>query len=185
MKLRKKQLPESLSPRSEAKAADPHLPCDGCAHSASGAPFPGHPSGERPCSFCVRNPNGPNPDILFPSGDIVDAPLEVSSYVNRVRQYKGKRGEGIWYDGTPAYKTPMDCYIATDRFQQQKIFDQLDRVETGDLKVKGRDMLWHVFELDEPVDVGLGHPEAYCCEGGPAPGGHAWTCICFLGISYG
>lgn len=48
--------------------ADPQRPCDGCAHSASGAPFPGHPSGERMCSYCTRNPEqehvGPPPGNL-------------------------------------------------------------------------------------------------------------------------
>ena len=31
------------------------LVCSGCSHSAAGAPFPGMPSGERPCCFCIRN----------------------------------------------------------------------------------------------------------------------------------
>jgi hypothetical protein len=31
--------------------------CYGCAHSAASEPFPGRPSGERPCCFCIRNPN--------------------------------------------------------------------------------------------------------------------------------
>jgi hypothetical protein len=35
--------------------ADPELPCFGCANSASSVPYPGRPSGERPCCFCKRN----------------------------------------------------------------------------------------------------------------------------------
>lgn len=38
---------------------DGGLECHGCAHSASGAPKPGQPSGERPCCSCVRNPERP------------------------------------------------------------------------------------------------------------------------------
>lgn len=35
---------------------DPGLVCYGCAHMASNAPFPGHPSGESACMTCIRNP---------------------------------------------------------------------------------------------------------------------------------
>lgn len=30
------------------------LVCYGCAHSASSQPYPGCPSGERPCGSCIR-----------------------------------------------------------------------------------------------------------------------------------
>ncbi|MFH0806076.1 MAG: hypothetical protein V1901_04325 [Patescibacteria group bacterium] len=33
------------------------LYCYGCAHSSSIEAFPGKPSGERPCCFCIRNKN--------------------------------------------------------------------------------------------------------------------------------
>lgn len=92
--------------------ADPELPCSGCAHSASGAPFPGFPSGERPCCFCVRNPNGARPEALHPENG-----FDTSTEFGR-RASQAKPGDGIWYDGSPAWKTPMDCYIATDRLQQ-------------------------------------------------------------------
>jgi hypothetical protein len=36
--------------------SDPGLVCYGCAHAASVAPFPGHPSGESACMTCIRNP---------------------------------------------------------------------------------------------------------------------------------
>jgi len=29
--------------------------CYGCCHSAATEKFPGKPSGERPCCFCIRN----------------------------------------------------------------------------------------------------------------------------------
>lgn len=159
---------------------DSQLPCSGCAHSASGAPFPGHPSGERPCCFCVRNPQA-NPDLLHPAGGDFS---ECGEFGKRAKQ--AGPHDGIWYGGTPAYRTPMDNYIATDRLTQQKIFDQLDRIERGEVKVNERDLLWRVFDLDGPMDCGIAsEPEGYCCEGGPAPGGHTWTCVVFLGVSFG
>ena len=32
-----------------------NLFCYGCCHSAISEKFPGTPSGERPCCFCIRN----------------------------------------------------------------------------------------------------------------------------------
>lgn len=137
----------------KSKLSDPKRPCHGCAHSAAGAKFPGHPSGERPCCFCVRNPDGINTQALGSD-------------------------KGVWYDGrTEAFKTPMDCYISTDRLFQSQIFDELERIERGDTRVARREKgFWKVFGGDE---------DDYCCEGGNAPGGHDWQCIAFLGVSYG
>ncbi|MCD6436209.1 MAG: hypothetical protein J7L15_07455 [Clostridiales bacterium] len=33
------------------------LVCYGCSHSAATVEYPNQPSGERPCTFCVRNKN--------------------------------------------------------------------------------------------------------------------------------
>lgn len=133
----------------EPKYADPELPCTGCAHSASGAPFPGHPSGERPCGFCVRNPEG-------------------------LADWFGEKGP-VWYDGkTPPHTVPMDCYIATDRLQQQRIFDEINRLELTGEEAPGRESPFHGND-----------PKYYCCNGGPAPGGHEWLCWGWLGISFG
>jgi hypothetical protein len=38
------------------RLANPARPCAGCAHSASGFPWPGIPSGETMCMSCIRNP---------------------------------------------------------------------------------------------------------------------------------
>lgn len=77
------------------------LVCHGCAHSVGGdAPYPGRPSGERPCCFCTRN-------------------------VKREEWIKLGQGdhwrEGVYgvkwtprYDNGPVAKVPLDCYIATD-----------------------------------------------------------------------
>lgn len=99
---RRRREPDVVTTRSRAvRFADPELPCHGCAHSASGAPFPGHPSGERPCGFCVRNPE---------LGD------------GEVAEWFGERGPR-WYGGElEPFKTPMDCYIATDRLQEERRF---------------------------------------------------------------
>ena len=87
---------------SHVKLADPQLPCHGCVHSASYARYPGHPSGERPCGFCVRNPD----HEAFGWFDEIDPSSKLA----------------LWYDGTPAIKTPMDNYIATDRLAQEDVF---------------------------------------------------------------
>ncbi len=143
--------PTSIDPTSP-KLADPELPCHGCAHSAAYAPFPGHPSGERPCGFCVRNP---------------DLHGEVSDWF-------GDRGPR-WYDGeTPPHKVPMDCYIATDRLTQQRIFDELGRLKQAGKEASPRED----FETPDGDMV-------WCCDGGDAPGGHTWTCWRWLGISFG
>lgn len=137
--------------------ASSQLPCSGCAHSAVDAPFPGMPSGERPCGFCVRNPQ------LLAGG---------------VADWFGEQGP-TWYGGeTPPFKTPMDCYIATDRLTQQRIFDELDR-----LKHEGKDAPPRERYDRHPLS---GEPgEAWCCDGGAAPGGHTWTCWRWLGVSFG
>lgn len=133
------------------------LTCHGCAHSAASAPFPGRPSGERPCGFCVRNPE------LGESG---------------VADWFGDRGP-LWYDGeTPPFRTPMDCYIATDRAQQQRIFDVLDEHKRTGKPVPPRER----YDRD-PFSAEPG--EAWCCDGGDGPSGHTWTCWRWLGISFG
>jgi hypothetical protein len=138
--------------------AHEELPCTGCAHSASGLPFPGRPSGERPCGFCVRNP------------DLKDG--------QEALDWFGERGP-MWYDGsTPPWKTPMDCYIATDRSQQQRIFDMLDHYKRSGKPVPPRER----YDT-HPLSGDPG--ETWCCEGGDGPSGHTWTCWRWLGISFG
>lgn len=72
------------------------LICYGCAHSMGcgqeGADFPGLPSGERPCHFCIRNAKR-------------DLGLQLTT----------------WYDGTPAVKVPMDCYQTIDMINQEQM----------------------------------------------------------------
>jgi hypothetical protein len=81
-----------------------NLICYGCAHSVApmiysdGTPveetmFPGCPSGERPCQFCIRNP-----------------------------EVRGKSREemivSVWYNGSEPAKVPMDCYHSLDMKDQ-------------------------------------------------------------------
>jgi hypothetical protein len=70
----------------------------------------------------------------------------------------------------------MDCYIATDRFQQQRIFDALSRYAADGQPVPSRESYDRHPLSGEPG-------KAWCCEGGDGPGGHTWTCWRWLGMS--
>lgn len=76
------------------KSGNP-LVCYGCAHSIGSAPYPGAPSGERPCAFCLRNPNQER--------DLAEIQQRSSGFVSPR------------YDNVPVAKVPADQYIATDR----------------------------------------------------------------------
>ena len=71
--------------------------CFGCAHSSARHKFPGKPSGERPCVFCVRNPK---------------LPKKVEDYI-----------VNCWYDGSKALKLPMDCYHSLDMKLQFELWE--------------------------------------------------------------
>lgn len=73
------------------------LVCYGCGHSAGWEPYPSHPSGERPCGFCTRNPQQ----------------AKQLEYI-RSRQLPGTAFTAR-YDNGPTRKEPADQYIATDR----------------------------------------------------------------------
>lgn len=60
--------------------------CYGCAHSSAGED---KPSGERPCGFCVRNPERKDPPVV-----------------------------DKWYDGSAPVAVPMDCYHSVDMVNQ-------------------------------------------------------------------
>lgn len=92
---------------------DRPLVCSGCAHSAASAPFPGHPSGERPCCFCSRNPD-----------------REI--WLEKAKTYWEKWDSdhnpftGHWYNGSKAWKVPMDNYCSLDRLIQEMNWDRED-----------------------------------------------------------
>ena len=81
--------------------------CFGCCHSSAIHPFPGQPSGERPCCFCIRNP-------------------QREEWLNKAKEDhpdwfedgKANPFTGHWYDGSDALKCPMDCYHSLDMFGQ-------------------------------------------------------------------
>jgi len=77
------------------------LVCYGCAHSRSDMEFPGGPSGERPCHFCVRN--------RYREQWIAKFKLENPDTKMNVE---------CWYDGTPPIKIPIDCYHSCDMVEQ-------------------------------------------------------------------
>lgn len=82
------------------------LVCHGCAHSAGGRPYPGFPSGERPCCFCIRNVQL-NEMIADARQNLPDMGAHFSE------QAYGKTFTPR-YDNGPVEKLPLDCYIATD-----------------------------------------------------------------------
>lgn len=82
----------TLEKNLENLAKDEHggqpLVCTGCAHGGVDIEFPGGPSGERPCCFCLRR------DLW--------------------KETKIKE----WYDGGSLVKFPMDCYHSLDMKRQ-------------------------------------------------------------------
>lgn len=85
------------------------LICYGCSHSAAyclhnngelveGTDFPGRPSGERPCFFCIRN-------------------ITREEWQEDFTKMQGERLE-VWYDGSFPVKVPMDCYHSVDMIEQ-------------------------------------------------------------------
>jgi hypothetical protein len=83
--------------------------CHRCYHSAAAYPFPGKPSGERPCCFCTRNPDGEK--WLAEARERHPGWFEDG----KTNPYTGQ-----WYDGSPAIKCPMDCYHSYDMLMQIK-----------------------------------------------------------------
>lgn len=86
------------------------LTCFGCTHSAAAEPWPGQPSGERPCMFCIRNP--------------LRAVLD--KYNDEPR----------WYDGGAPVTNPMDCYHSLDMADQFAVW--LREAETNGAEALNR-----------------------------------------------
>jgi hypothetical protein len=98
--------------RTQKAQKDPNLFCYGCAHAAASFPFPGKPSGERPCCFCVRNKN---------------LEKDKENYKLKVGDIPDKHPfNGFWYDGSPAIHNPMDCYQTIDMMDQASVWDGID-----------------------------------------------------------
>jgi hypothetical protein len=86
---------------------DQDLFCYGCAHSIGGAKFPSGPSGERPCFFCVRNPDREQ----WQKDRVADGAPELKQ----------------WYDGSPIAFYPMDAYMTIDGLEQQRRWSKRDK----------------------------------------------------------
>ena len=71
------------------------LVCYGCCHSAGDVEYPGMPSGERPCHFCLRNKDRKDPPVT-----------------------------NCWYDGSAPVKIPMDCYHPIDMLDQMAAWEK-------------------------------------------------------------
>lgn len=93
--------------------------CYGCAHAASSASFPGKPSGERPCCFCIRNPER-------------DAWVKLNKIsTERSEELKDNKGNprdfnpfaANLYNGAPALYNPMDNYVTLDHLDQERWLD--------------------------------------------------------------
>jgi hypothetical protein len=101
--------PFDLKVRETSVRDTTNLFCFGCAHSAADIDFPGGPSGERPCFFCVRNPNREKWQADFK------------------KRHGGELKE--WYDNTPIAFYPMDVYQTLDMKEQ---IDRWVRKAQGD-----------------------------------------------------
>lgn len=91
-----------------------NLFCFGCAHSAATEDFPGKPSGERPCFFCVRNSE------------------RETWQKDHLKRFGSELKE--WYDNSAICFYPMDAYQTLD------MKEQIDRWEA---KAKG-DINWNI-----------------------------------------
>lgn len=97
---------------------NPGLVCYGCAHSASSVPFPGKPSGERPCCFCVRNADR---EIWVSASAATTERNQKPDDEGTLRDFNPYAGN--WYNGSPAVKVPMDCYSTMDMIDQEIFWD--------------------------------------------------------------
>lgn len=70
--------------------------------------FPSRPSGERPCAFCIRNPELPDDAKNF--------------------------AVTCWYDGSEAIKLPMDCYHSLDMLDQIEMWSRTERYKNKKIK---------------------------------------------------
>ena len=83
--------------------------CYGCSHSSAEVDFPGKPSGERPCFFCVRNKNREKWQEDF----------------KKIHGFELKE----WYDQSPIAFYPMDCYQPIDMIEQQERWNRKSKGE--------------------------------------------------------
>lgn len=100
---------------SRGEEGDPGLICYGCAHSAALEPWPSRPSGERPCCYCVRNPE--REEWLKRSEASIERKPDEDGF--DFNPFAGNR-----YNGRPALKNPMDNYVTLDHQDQEQWDDE-------------------------------------------------------------
>lgn len=94
------------------------LHCYGCAHSSSQAEYPGEPSGERPCCFCVRNPDREE----WAKNNETERSTELKDNKGNPRDFNAYAAN--LYNGAPALWNPMDNYITLDHQDQEDWFEK-------------------------------------------------------------
>lgn len=92
--------------------------CSGCSHSAAGMPFPGMPSGERPCFFCERNVD--REEWCKEHLSACTGLVKIVGQLGEVRCCHPAHGK--WYGGSDAHQSPMDCYYSSDMSRQIHIW---------------------------------------------------------------
>lgn len=115
------------------------LTCYGCAHSAAHwnnnqeTLYPGMPSGERPCCFCIRN-------VRYEEIQ-KDMHERYGSFFNK------------WYDQSPLIEFPMDAYNSLDMHLQinQWLDDKTIQKENEDLIKENNDLLVLLKEFGENI----------------------------------
>jgi hypothetical protein len=102
------------------------LICYGCSHSAAytkyygsdkaveGTDFPGMPSGERTCFFCIRNVNR-------------------EEWQKEYEKNNNGRKLEFWYDGSKPIGVPMDCYHSVDMLKQIAVWEE--KHQPSDIKI--------------------------------------------------
>lgn len=98
-KMNKDDLYSEIGKQRETSVTDAsQLFCFGCSHASAVDGFPGKPSGERPCFFCVRN----------------------KDREQWQKDFKERHGKELkeWYNGSPIAFYPMDAYQTIDMVEQ-------------------------------------------------------------------
>lgn len=135
---------------------DKNLTCYGCGHCVGGMKFPGAPSGERPCAFCIRNPEREK--------QLHEAKKKVPEwFVHKSGDPNFNAYEGRWYDGSPAVKVPMDCYQPIDMMDQSTFWDDQQQKDVCGFCRKERTGKWALLfsapDKDDKVQKGHVCPE--------------------------
>jgi len=75
------------------------LVCYGCGHGAANQPYPGRPSGERPCGICKRNPEGQQVNFIMSNNNVkIFGPKDMFIATDRLQlEIKGLYTHHPWW----------------------------------------------------------------------------------------